>query len=166
MTRPARAPVAHGWTLLAHPAFLDQLEALIAAAETRRRADSSGYGRSNAAKRLAAVVRLAFEIIPQDPARAEFRLGTTLGASRKHWFRAKFLQQYRLFFRFSTTHRMIIYGWINDDDTRRAYGSPDDAYLTFGKMLNRGRPPDDWDALERESRAASARLAAMPREPS
>ena len=32
--------------------------------------------------------------------RPEYRQGGTLGDDRKHWFRAKFLQQYRLFFRY------------------------------------------------------------------
>ncbi|WP_448228818.1 type II toxin-antitoxin system YhaV family toxin [Pseudoxanthomonas mexicana] len=31
--------------------------------------------------------------------------------------------------------------------TLRAYGSRTDAYVTFKKMLESGRPPDDWKAL-------------------
>ena len=49
---------------------------------------------------MAATANLAFEVIPQDPSRTEYRQGNTLGADHRHWFRAKFVQQYRLFFRY------------------------------------------------------------------
>ena len=40
------------------------------------------------------------EVIPQDPARAEYGLGHTLGDERKHWCGARFYQHDRLFFRY------------------------------------------------------------------
>ena len=46
-----------------------------------------------------------------------------LGAAHRHWRRAKFLQQYRLFFRLHTRSRLIVMGWVNDTDTKRAYDS-------------------------------------------
>jgi toxin YhaV len=30
---------------------------------------------------------------------------------------------------------MIVYAWVNDDDTKRTYESSDDAYRVFRKML-------------------------------
>ncbi len=60
---------------------------------------------------------------------------------------AKFFQQYRLFFRYHAAGKVIVFAWINDDDTKRAYESDDDAYQVFKKMLDKGNPPDDWDAL-------------------
>ncbi|HBY29994.1 MAG TPA: toxin [Bradyrhizobium sp.] len=139
----------NGWTIYAHPLFLDQLEALIAAVEKARAKDPKGYKTKRAAKLLAAVLKVAFENIPADPASDVFRQGDTLGADYKHWFRAKFLQQYRLFFRYqqAATSKIIILAWVNDDDTLRAYGSTTDASAVFRKMLNRGNPPDTWDAL-------------------
>ena len=32
-------------------------------------------------------------------------------------------------------------------NTLRSAGSKSDPYAVFQKMLQRGRPPDDWDAL-------------------
>lgn len=154
---PAPLAVA-GWSILAHPLFLDQVEAAIAAVEKARAKDPKNYRRKNAAKRLAAIARLAFEIIPQDPARPEYRQGDALGDDRRHWFRAKFFQQYRLFFRFSAAQRVIVYAWVNDDDTLRAYESANDAYRVFKRMIERGTPPDDWASLEAEARAAAKRL--------
>ena len=88
----------------------------------------------------------------------EYRQGATLGSDRKHWFRAKFFQQYRLFFRYHAQAKMIVYAWVNDEDTKRAYQSSEDAYLVFRTMVERGHPPDDWEQLLRESQAASPRL--------
>jgi toxin YhaV len=112
----------------------------------------------NTADRLAAITKLAFEVIPQDPARAEYRQGNTLGDEHKHWFRAKFFQQYRLFFRYHASSKVIVYAWVNDDDTKRAYESSDDAYRVFRKMLESGHPPGDWDQLLAEARTEGDRL--------
>lgn len=145
--------VIHGWTVFAHPLFLAQLDTLSAQVLTQMKKDPAGYTKKNAYKRLAAIKRLAFEVIPQDPSKADYRQGTTLGGDHKHWFRAKFFQQYRLFFRYHTPSRIIVLAWVNDESSKRAYDSSDDAYKVFQKMLLTGHPPDDWDQLLRESAA-------------
>jgi toxin YhaV len=150
--------VAHGWTVFAHPLFLDQIEILIQEVEALKQKDPLGYSKKNASKRLAAIARLAFDVIPQDPSKPEFRQGSTLGEDHKHWFRAKFFQQYRLFFRYHGPSKVIVLAWVNDADTKRAYDSSDDAYRVFRKMLASGRPPDDWDQLLKEALPGSARL--------
>lgn len=144
-------PVVNGWTLLAHPCFMTQLRAVVEAVEAAREKDPAGYVRKADTKRLKAILTLALEVIPQDPTRPEYQQGGTLGASRKHWFRAKFFQQYRLFFRYDSASRIIIYAWVNDATTKRAYGSRSDAYAVFGRMLDTGRPPEDWDELKQEA---------------
>ncbi len=162
MKPAAPEPLAvNGWALFAHPLFLDQIEALVARVAALRAKDPIGYTKNNAAKRLAAIARLAFELIPQDPARPEYRQGSALGDDRKHWFRAKFYQQYRLFFRYHQPSRIIVYAWVNDADTKRAYERSDDAYRTFKKMLERGRPPDDWESLLAQAKRETTRLQAI-----
>lgn len=148
--------VINGWTIYAHPLFLDQLEILIAEVESLRTKNPKAYGSKNASKRLAAITRLMLQDIPQDPSRREYQQGSTLGAAHRHWRRAKFFQQYRLFFRFHTRSRLIVLGWVND--TKRAYGSKTDAYQVFQSMLASGHPPDDWDELLQESAQAAGRL--------
>ena len=150
--------VIHGWTVFAHPLFLSQVEALTRQVERLRQKDPHGYAKKNVSKRLAAITRLAFDLIPQDPTRAEYRQGGTLGNDHKHWFRARFFQQYRLFFRYHATSRVIVLAWVNDEETKRAYESSDDAYRVFRKMLESGHPPDDWDELLGQSRPARLRL--------
>lgn len=155
---PAAPLVVHGWTLFAHPLFLDQVETLVAQVEALRARDPVGHTRKNATKRLAAIATLAFELIPQDPTRAEYRQGSALGENRKHWFRAKFFQQYRLFFRYHQASQIIVYAWVNDETTKRAYERTDDAYRVFQKMLERGRPPDDWESLLAQAKRETKRL--------
>lgn len=145
--------IIHGWTVFAHPLFLAQLGTLVDQVEVLRARDPVGYAKKNASKRLAAITKLAFDVIPEDPARPEYRQGSTLGGDYKHWFRAKFLQQYRLFFRYHAPSKVIVLAWVNDADTKRAYESDDDAYRVFRKMLESGHPPDDWKALLAEAQA-------------
>jgi toxin YhaV len=152
------ALVINGWSIHAHPKFLDAVEALVNEVERLRTKDPKSYRQKRPTKLLAAILQLAFETIPQDPSRAEYRQGATLGDHYKHWFRAKFFQQYRLFFRYHREARIIIYAWVNDEDTKRAYGSSDDAYRTFRRMLDAGNPPDNWETLLIHARKESARL--------
>ena len=136
--------VLHGWTVFAHPLFLIQIEALAQQVEALRQEDPVGYVSKNASKRLAAITKLAFDVIPQDPARPEYRQGSTLGDEFKHWFRVKFFQQHRLFFRYHAPSKVIALAWVNDENTKRAYYRSDDAYRVFRRMLESGHPPDDW----------------------
>lgn len=150
--------VIHGWTVFAHPLFLAQIEALAQQVAVLKHKDKAGYMKKNASKRLEAIVRLAFDIIPQDPTRQEYRQGGTLGDNHKHWFRAKFFQQYRLFFRYHASSKVIVFAWVNDENSKRAYESSDDAYRVFRKMLESGHPPDDWDQLLAEACAQGSDL--------
>ena len=145
--------VVNGWSLFLHPLFHEQLTQLREEVHKLRQKDPLGYINKNASKRLAAVTRLMYEIIPQDPGRPEYRQGLSLGSEHKHWFRAKFFQQFRLFFRFHTSAKIIVYAWVNDETTLRAYNSKDDAYLVFKKMLDSGNPPGSWEALLAQSQA-------------
>lgn len=154
---PANPLVINGWTIFAHPLFLDQLEALIRRVEVLRQKDP-GFAKKNATKRLTAIAKLAFEVIPQDPTRSEYRQGVTLGNDYKHWFRAKFFQQYRLLFRYHASSKVIVLAWVNDENTKRAYESQDDANRVFRKMLEAGAPPDDWGQLLKEAQGAGERL--------
>ena len=152
MSTAKLAPVViNGWTVFAHPLFLAQVNALTQEVEALKQKDPVGYVKKSASKRLAAITKLAFDAIPQDPTRPEYRQGNTLGDHHKHWLRAKFFQQYRLFFRFHAPSKVLVLACVNDDNTKRAYESTNDAYKVFRKMLESGHPPDDWEDLLAES---------------
>ena len=145
--------VIHGWSVFTHPLFLAQVEALAQQVEAFKWKDPVGYVKKNASKRLAAITKLAFDVIPQDPARPEYRQGGTLGDDHKHWFRAKFFQQYRLFFRYHAPSKLIVLAWVNDEATRRAYESsvmPSTSGIQMSSSTRSGR----WRS--RSSRACAA----------
>jgi toxin YhaV len=138
----------NGWTIYAHPLFLDQLERLVQAVERDQKNDPKNYTKKPNAKLLKSVSTIALERIPQDPTDKRYRLGDTLGESYKHWFREKFgAGRFRLFFRYDSRSKIIIYAWINDEKTLRTYGAKSDAYAVFSAMLTGGNPPNNWEAL-------------------
>lgn len=163
MTRSKPAPlVIHGWTVFSHPLFLAQMDDLARQVDFNKRKDPVGYEKKNVSKRLAAITKLAFDVIPQDPTRPEYRQGNSLGDGHKHWFRAKFFQQYRLFFRFHAQSKLIVFAWVNDDTTKRAFESSSDAYVVFQKMLANGHPPDDWAHLLAQCQASLEQNKSAP----
>ena len=119
--------IINEWSIFAHDLFLLQVEELLTQVENLRLKYPQDYHKKNATKRLAAIAKLAFDVIPQDPTLPVYRQGVTLGNNYKHWFRAKFFQQYRLFFRYHQESRIIVYAWVNDQYTKRAYDSNTDA---------------------------------------
>ena len=144
-------PTFNGWAVYVHPMFRRQLDELSNQVRTLKQKDPAGYSRKNANKRLLAIRKLMFDVIPQDPARGEFRLGKTLGDQYKNWFRAKFFQQYRLFFRFHSKAGIIVYAWVTGEENKRAYGSRTDTYRVFRQVLESGKVPNNWDELQGES---------------
>jgi toxin YhaV len=139
--------IINGWRIFAHALFLDRLEELLEQVEALRQKYPESYQQKRSTKYLAAIAKLTFDVIPQDPTRSEYRQGSTLGEDYKHWFRAKFFQQYRLFFRYHQEQKIIVFVWVNDEKSKRAYGSKTDAYFVFQKMLDSGDPPNSWGAL-------------------
>lgn len=150
--------VINEWNIFAHSLFLNQFEELLAQVEDLRQKYPKDYKQKNATKRLAAIAKLAFDVIPQDPTHNNYRQGATLGDDYKHWFRAKFFQQYRLFFRYHQESKIIVFAWVNDENSKRAYNSNTDAYRVFQKMLESGHPPDDWNDLLKEAKGETHRL--------
>ena len=56
---PAQAPlVVSGWSIYAHPLFLDQLEGMIEEVEARKARDPKTWRKKNSTKRLAAIFKL------------------------------------------------------------------------------------------------------------
>jgi toxin YhaV len=156
---------AHGWTLYLHPFFQHQLEKLTAQVETLQAKDPLRYKEQSATKLLATINHHIHEIIPRDPNAAVFRQGNTLGADNRQWFRAKFHQRYRLFFRFSSQEKVIVYAWVNDENTLRKAGSKSDPYAVFRAMLNAGNPPSTMAELLAVSTRLEAALFTRQHDP-
>lgn len=104
--------IVNGWIILAHPLFIEQVESLAQEVEELKRKGPLTFRSKTPTKKLAAIASLAFKNIPNNPTAPEYRQVSTLGSDNKHWFRAKFFQQYRLFFRFHMDKKIIIYAWV------------------------------------------------------
>ena len=141
-----------------HEGVVEQLRKLHAAAE---RNDPHGFtGNANVnVKLFRALSQLIMDAVPSDPARDEFRQGNTLGPAYRHWRRAKIGRRFRLFFRYDSKAKVILYAWVNDEQTVRSTGSKSDPYVVFNKMPGRGNLPDDWNALRVASRQDWSRTA-------
>lgn len=148
--------VVNGWSIYVYPDFAERWNNLRAAVEEQRRRDPAGYRGTAAAKVFLALRRLVLSEIPQDPAAERYRQGLTLGAEHRPWRRARFLQRFRLFFRYHSAARVIVYVWLNDENTLRKEGARTDPYHVFRHMLERGRPPADWGDLIAASRPWSS----------
>lgn len=153
--------IVAGWRIIFHPIFQGQLSSLYQEVTKKKRAEPERFHSTNCAKRLAAILKLVMIDIPADPGHPKFRQGDTLGSNRKHWYRAKFFQQYRLFYRFDSRAKIIVFAWVNDETSLRAYGNTSDAYAVFARMLASGNPPDDFPALLKEADAAAAQAQSL-----
>ena len=142
----------HGWNLLFHECLSDQLQKLYAASLRAQQQDPQGFESNTNVRLFAALSKLIFDVVPSDPNREEYRQGNTMGVTFRHWRRAKLGQRFRLFFRFDSKTRVILFAWVNDENTLRSSGSKSDSYTVFQRMLERGHPPDDWAALVAVSR--------------
>ena len=115
--------MASPWTLLFHQCLIDQLARLTAAAD-RAKASNPKTAHENANVKLhAALAKLILETVPSDPARDEFRQGNTMGPEFRHWRRAKIGRRFRLFFRYDSRSKVVIYAWVNDENTLRSSGT-------------------------------------------
>ncbi|HCI4032400.1 MULTISPECIES: type II toxin-antitoxin system YhaV family toxin [Pseudomonas] len=148
----------HGWTLLFHDCVIEQLQRLYTAAQRAEQNDPIGFASNANVKLFRALSQRVLEVVPDEPARDEYRQGNTLGPEYRHWRRAKIGRRFRLFFRYDSRAKVIVYVWVNDEKTLRSSGSKSDPYAVFEKMLGRGNPPDDWDALVTASRQNWSKL--------
>jgi toxin YhaV len=139
--------VVNGWTLFQHDLFAEQLDTLITKIEALAAKEPQTYRSHPATKLLATIADYILKQIPREPSSSEFRQGNTLGKDNHHWFRAKFHGRYRLFFRFSTEKKVIIYVWVNDEKSLRKAGAKTDPYALFQAMLRSGNPPQSLDHL-------------------
>lgn len=137
----------HGWSLLFHDCLIEQLQKLDAAVKRAKAQNPASFESNANVKLFYALATLILEVVPGDPNRDEYRQGNTMGPSFRHWRRAKIGRRFRLFFRFDSKARIIIFAWVNDEHTLRSSGARTDPYVVFQRMLKSGHPPDDWDSL-------------------
>lgn len=138
----------NGWRLFCHQLLLDQLDRLQMQMERAQRTDPLEWHRNANVKVLTALATLMMHRIPRDPCDPIYRQGNTLGPRNRAWFRAKFGgNRFRLFYRYDSQSRVIIFVWVNDSESLRKAGSRTDPYAIFSHMLETGDPPGSWEDL-------------------
>lgn len=145
--------IRNGWHLYRHRLFAERLNALEEAVASLFASDPVGYKQHPQTKLMASVFKAINETVPANPANPVFRLGHTLGEDYAHWKRVKkgMPQRYRLFFRFASSPLpLIVYVWLNDEDTLRKVGAKTDVYVRFRAMLERGEVPSTIEELIRD----------------
>lgn len=131
------------------------MDALASEVEALRSADhTDDWKTHDKTKLLARVVKVIFEEVPAEPDHAKFEQGNTLGPGHRGWRRAKFYGRFRLFFRFDKRSKIIVYAWVNDENTLRKAGGRTDPYHVFRVMLESGNPPSHWKELLEACRRA------------
>jgi hypothetical protein len=104
--------------------------------------DPQGFESNANVKLFRALSQLIMDVVPSDPARDEYRQGNTLGPAYRHWRRAKIGRRFRLFFRYDSKAKVIVYAWVNDEQTLRSSGSKSDPMRCSRRC---------WDAATRRT---------------
>lgn len=127
------ATVINGWRILFHPVFAKRFAALRNEAERLKGSlTDEQYRQHPTAKLLTGVTQLIQQQVPADPNAPDFRLKGDLAKFRRA--KGKGLPpRYRLFWVFSSKARVIIFLYLNDEDTLRKEGSPRDPYQIFSQ---------------------------------
>lgn len=139
----------NGWGLFQFKTFAIILQALVTEVGALARSDPNTYKNHKKTKLLKYVLNLIEDEIPVDPTDKKYFLGKTLGDDFKEWRRAKsgLPNRYRLFFRFSSEQKVIIYVWLNSEGTLRKEGAKTDVYTVFEKMLRKKTVSSDIKSL-------------------
>lgn len=69
---------------------------------------------------------MIINVVPSDPARDEFCQGNTFRPTYRHWRGAKIGRRFRLFFRYDSRAKAIVFAWVNHEQTLRLAGSKSD----------------------------------------
>lgn len=149
--------VVNGWHLFYFRLFKERLAQLEREVTTLAAKDPEGFVHHPKAKLLKAVLNNVREEVPRQPDHPAYRLGKTLGGEYTDWRRVKkhgLPPRYRLFFKFTSQEKKIVYTWLNDEKTLRKDGAPTDVYEVFKGMLRRGEVPKTIEDLLKNSATA------------
>ena len=154
MTEAAKPRTSHGWQIWFGELFDVRWRTLRDRVKyLKAELDASHFEAHPDVKLFATLVHIIHETVPRAPEHSDFRLGKTLGDRFTGWRRVKrhgLPDRMRLFFKFSSARKLIVFVWLNDADTLRKEGASSDPYAVFRRMLETGNPPDDLVDLLRE----------------
>lgn len=141
--------IVNGWKILFFQLFHEIYTELISEVQNLREKNPTGYKNHPKTKLLASIQKAITKDVPNDPMHSKFLLGKALSGKYKEWRRIKsgLPPRYRLFFRFFSGTRNIIFVWVNDEFTLRKKGAKNDVYNVFQTMIDRGMIPKSYKNL-------------------
>jgi toxin YhaV len=141
------------WKILFFSLFKEQYKDLVLEVSQLKAKQPGTYKTHPKTKLLGHLQKAIFKDVPADPCHAKYNLGKTLGLEYKNFKRVKqeLPSRYRLFFRFDSESKMIIFIWMNDEHSLRKKGSRRDVYAVFKQMIERGEVPKTFDRLKSSS---------------
>lgn len=144
--------VINGWEILLFKIFYDQYLELTSVVKSLRDKNPTGYKSHPKTKLLAKIQFVIKEDVPADPLHKKFMLSKTL-TKHKEWRRVKkgLPPRYRLFFRFYSGNKNIIFAWMNDGTSIRKEGDKYDVYNVFLKLLKNRVIPNQYEELLSDS---------------
>ncbi len=133
----------HGWTLLFHDHVIEQLRGLQARAERAKQDDPQGCeGYANLGL-FQTLSRLILEVVPRNPSRDAYVPDSMQGQIGGHWRRVEIGRSFRLFFRYDSKARVIVFARVHEEQALRSAVSKSVHAATFAKKIGHGNPPDD-----------------------
>jgi len=141
--------IINGWEILFFRLFFEIYVKLVREVEALREKDPDGYKSHRNTKLLASVQKSIIQDVPADPLHKKFMLSKSLDKTYKEWRRVKkgLPPRYRMFFRFHTKYKNVIFVWLNHEGCLRKKGDKHDVYSVFQKMLDRSEIPPDYKDL-------------------
>jgi len=139
----------NGWEIFFFQLFHEVYAQLISDVQNLRDKNPTGFKSHPKTKLLASIQKAIKQDVPNNPMDKKFLLGRTLGAKHKKWRRVKsgLPPRYRLFFRFYSEPKKIIFVWLNDEFSLRKRGDKHDVYAVFQKMVDSGEIPVSYNGL-------------------
>lgn len=143
----------NGWRIYFLESFNDRYMELHDHVVALQKRDPTGYQKHPKTKLLASVHKAITIDVPENPLHPKFNLGNALGPKYKSWKRVKkgLPGRYRLFFKFNTTDRSIVFAWLNDEFCIRKEGDKKDVYRVFEHLLETGEIPSKFKVLISDS---------------
>ena len=140
------ATVINGWRILFHPVFAERFGALREEAERLKGSlPEDQYRQHPTAKLLAGVARLIQQQVPANPNAPDFQLTGDLAKFRRAKGRG-LPPRYRLFWVFSSEHKVIIFLYLHAEGVLRREGDKHDVYAVFERLVRRGEISPDFAA--------------------
>ena len=141
----------HGWTLLFHEGFIEQLRKVQAAARPGISSEPQRLDGNANVMLFQALSHWVMDAVPGDPSRDAFRHCNIAEPARSNWRCAKIGGRFRLFFRYDARAKVIVFAALKEraaamapsSERSDALSSRIDQALTKVRRQRMTKPPQE-----------------------